>query len=307
MSKLKKNKDKKNTNKSQQYNSDNEIIIGVTTKPKKQRVEKKPTRSPKTKSKIDKKDSKKNKKSKKSKKLLVSFFSVLIIIIGMAIYMLTTPKFNITNIVISGNEKNDMDTYINLLEIEVGQTNIYQITKRQIEKELKQNPYVENVETKRKLPNTLQINITERKPFFQVTFDEKYAYIDNQGYVLEYSDTKMNLPILIGLESFKNDVNPGQRLIDEDLYKINTVFKILNYLKNNNISNEVTSIDVTDTSNYIINMDKDEKIIYLGDASNISERMNLLKTILERENGKKGKVFMNGDSTKTDVYFREEK
>ena len=303
-------KNKKNSiQKEKKYNSENEIIIGVTTKAPKRRVEKKETTRQKLKNKNNKENVKrKNKPKPKNKKIKViaSLFVLFLLIIGAGAFILTTPTFNITNIIVNGNEKNDEDTYKDLIQIKIGETNIYQITKKQIAKRLKQNPYVESAEIKRKLPNTIEIDIKERKACFQTVSNEKYAYIDNQGYVLEYSDNKLEVPILIGLESFKNEIKEGQRLLENDLYKINTTFKILSYLKNNNISNEISSIDLTDTSNYTINMDKDNKIVYLGDASNISERMNLLKTILEREKGKKGKIFMNGDPTKSDVYFREE-
>lgn len=307
MPKLKKKKN--GSEKKEKYNSENEIIIGVTTKLPKRRVEKKDA----TRSKAKKMNSEKSFKIKKKNtlksnktKIIASFFILFILSVGTIAFILTTPTFNITNIIVNGNEKNDTDTYINLTQIKIGETNIYQITKNQIKKRLMQNTYVESAEIQRKLPNTIEINIKERKACFQILSNEKYAYIDNQGYILEYSDIKLKVPVLIGLESLKNEIKEGQRLLESDLYKINTTLKILNYLNNNNISNEVSSIDLTDTSNYTINMDKDNKIIYLGDASNISERMNLLKTILEREKGKKGKIFMNGDPNKSDVYFREE-
>lgn len=315
-------KNKKMQNDSKQYNAENEIIIGVTTKPKEKRVEKKSTRPKKQ---INKeKNKKQNKKTqqynykrikteseiKKSKrrKTVMSVCILIIIIFAGMIYYLTTPTFNISNIVIGGNDKISIEEYINLTEIKLNETNIYQITKNQIEKRLKTNAYVDSVEVKRRLPNTIQLIIKERRTCFQVSNENQYIYIDNQGYILESSDTKIEVPILIGLESFyKEEITVGERLIEDDLYKINTIFKVMNYLKNNNIQNEITSIDVSDSSNYIFNMDKDEKIIYLGDASNISERMNLLKSILEREKGKKGKIFMNGNPNKDDVYFREEK
>ena len=310
-------KSKKNENESKQYNAENEIIIGVTTKPRKyekQRVETKATRSkkntkvmPNNKNKKIKQKSKKQVKKTKTKKIVFSIFSFIIIVLAGLIYYLTTPIFNITNIIISGNEKLTEEICISLTGINLNETNIYAITKNQIEKRLKQNAYVESVEIKRKLPNTLKLNIKERRTCFQVKLTDKYIYIDNQGYILELNKQKLEVPVLIGLESFNTQIELGERLIESDLYKINTIFKITNYLYNNGIENEVTSIDAKDTNNYILSMDKDKKIIYLGDASNISERMNLLKSILEREKDKAGKIFMNGDPTKDDVYFREEK
>ena len=111
----------------EKYNAENEIIIGVTTKPKEVRVDKK--RSTRTKSANNKKtannrnrtsNNKKSKNRKKEintqyvknkhitkeeeikrvnrKKVFISLFVLLIIVIAGIIYFLTTPMFNITNI-----------------------------------------------------------------------------------------------------------------------------------------------------------------------------------------------------------------
>lgn len=308
-------KNKKIEHESKQYNAENEIIIGVTTKSnkkEKQRVDNKTTRS-KSNTKVTPEHKKRNKKIKKkeinsrAKKGVVSAFVIVTIILAGSIYYLTTPTFNIININIKGNKKLTEEECINLIGINLNETNIYAITKNQIAKRLKQNTYVDSVEIKRKLPNTLEINIKERRTSFQVKYNKEYIYIDSQGYILEFNEKKLKVPILIGLESFNEQVTSRERLVENDLYKINTIFKIVNYLENNSIQNEITSINAIDISNYILNMDKDKKIIYLGDASNISERMDLLKSILDREKGKKGKIFMDGDPNKDDVYFREEK
>lgn len=308
-------KNKKIEHESKQYNAENEIIIGVTTKSnkkEKQRVDNKTTRS-KSNTKVTSEHKKINKKIKKkeinsrAKKGVVSAFVIVTIILAGLIYYLTTPTFNIININIKGNKKLTQEECINLIGINLNETNIYAITKNQIAKRLKQNTYVDSVEIKRKLPNTLEINIKERRTSFQVKYNKEYIYIDSQGYILEFNEKKLKVPILIGLESFNEQVTSRERLVENDLYKINTIFKIVNYLENNSIQNEITSINAIDISNYILNMDKDKKIIYLGDASNISERMDLLKSILDREKGKKGKIFMDGDPNKDDVYFREEK
>ena len=78
------------------------------------------------------------------------------------------------------------------------------------------------------------------------------------------------------------------------------------YCKYNSIENTITSIDVSDTSNYILDFEKDKKKAYLGDASNLSERILWLKTILKKEKDNSGKIFINGDLNNGKVYFREE-
>lgn len=320
----------KNNKKKNQYSADNEIIIGVTTRPKeKVRVDKKTTRTnTKDNRKISSKgnNSKKNNgatgnKTKKNKKIYkeeeikkknrkrmaISCILLLFLAIGGTIYYLTTPVFNIANIEIFGNEKNSIETYISLSRIEIGTTNIFGITGNKIKKNIKENAYAEDVIMKRKLPNTIQLYITERKITYQVAFGTNYLYLDNQGYILETSEQKKDIPIITGLSTIQENVKAGQRLSEDDLLKLNTILKIMNYCKYNAIENEITSIDVTDKDNYIIYFEKDKKIVYLGDASNLSERLSMLKTILKNEKGKQGEIFMNGDLKEDRIYFREKK
>lgn len=325
--KLKKNKN------NQKYNADNEIIIGVTTKPKvkKVRAENKTART-NNKSVKQKGNESKNKRKNETKanqnrrkpkqvwdeqtkekeirrrnrkRMIISIFMLLIAVIGGTIYFLTTPAFNIANIEIIGNEKNTTETYISLSQIELGTTNIFSVTNQRIKNNIKENAYVEDVSIKRKLPDVLQILIKERKVAYQVEFANTYLYLNDQGYLLEISKEKINVPVVKGLSITQENVKVGNRLEEEDLKKLSIVLEFTNYCKYHSIENTITTIDVTDTNNYMIYFEKDQKILYIGNASNLNERLSLLKAILTSEKGKKGEIFMNNNITEDKVYFRE--
>lgn len=346
-----KNSNKKNK-KDNKYDADNEIIIGVTTKPKeKVRVEKKkstrtntkPTQKKNTKVsnnakskntlneksiqnksvknnktvKVNVKNTKVNKGTKKQeitkeekikkiniKRIIISIGIVLFIALGGTIYYLTTPVFNISSIEVYGNEKNTVDTYISLSKINIGNTNIFAITENSIRKNIKENAYVEDVSLERKLPNTVQIYITERKVSYQIDYSGTYIFLDKQGHILELNEEKKDVPVVKGLSTIKGNIQVGQRLIEEDLIKLNTIAKFINYCEYNTIENKITSIDVEDSSNYIVKFAKDKKTVYLGDASNLSERLSMLKTILKNEKNKEIEIFMNGNVNEDDVYIK---
>ena len=325
---------KTNKKKEKKDNMQNEIIIGVTTKPKeKVRVDKKATRT-KTSENVKKKQGKKAEKNNKKitsknnkkikspkkkirseeeikklnrKKIIISIFILFFIALGGTIYYLTTPVFDIANIEVYGNEKNPQDTIISLSKLIIGEENIFAFRSSDVKKNIQENPYVDTVTVKRKLPNIVQLYITERKVAYQIEYIGKYIYLDNQGYTLEINEEKKDVPIIKGFSLTKETLKLGQRLNNEDLLKLNTVSKIINYCKYNTIENKITSLDVTDSTDYILNFEEDKKIVYLGDASNLSQRLSLLKTILKDEKGNKGEIFMNGDVNKDKVYFRKEK
>ena len=335
-----KNSNKKNK-KDNKYNADNEIIIGVTTKPKeKVRVEKKKSTRTNTnpnKKKIDKTNNNKNINTKKvknqknvqaksiqlkkisnnkettkeeqikrinAKKIIISISILLVIALGGTIYYLTTPVFNIADIKVYGNEKNSPETYISLSKINLGTTNIFAITNNSINKNIKENPYVEEVKLERKLPNTIELYITERKVSYQIKYSDRYIFLDNQGHILEISEEKKDVPIIEGFSTIKGNINVGQRLLEEDLIKLNVVAKFINHCKYNTIENKITDIDVTDDTNYIVYFKKDKKTVYLGDASNLNERLSLLKTILINEKDKEIEIFMNGNLNEDEVFIR---
>lgn len=319
MSKVKKNTKSKNK-KEEEYNAENEIIIGVTTRPKEVKSNKKKRNSSiniknkkSNRTSINKKPIKNSKKIKhvnnknkltkeqeikkiNRKKVIISFIVLLIICCAGCIYFLTTPIFNISNIEITGNNKNSIETYISLTKIELNSTNIFAITKNNIIKNIKENSYVESVEVQRKFPNTVKIDIKEREVAYQSEYNNQYIYLDKQGYILEINDKKEDIIRIIGLSSMKDAVYQGQRLIKEDLVKLDTVLKIVNYFKYNSIENKITTIDVSDTTNYTIKLEQEGKIVYLGNETKLNEKILKLKTILEKEKGNKVEIFINEDA-----------
>lgn len=316
------------------YNAENEIIIGVTTKPKeKVRVGNKKTTRTNVKSskkstkisntkrnmtnenkknnsdiKVNKNDLSKEKQIRKLniKKIVISIAIALFIAICGTIYYLTTPVFNIETIKVYGNDKNSVDTYISLSSLKINETNIFAFTNSSIEKRIKENAYVEDVRIERKFPNVIELYITERTVDYQINYLNSYVYLNNQGYILEISEEKEEVLIIDGLTSLSDNIEVGQRLSNEDLIKLDTILKITNYLKYNNVKSKLTKIDATDENNYILEFTEKDKIAYIGDSSSIIEKMTSVHKILEAEDGKRGEIFANEEALKRNrVYFRE--
>jgi len=334
----KKEKSNKKIKQDTKYNAENEIIIGVTTKPKeKVRVEKKKaTRtniktshnknrrasnknvSSKNQKRINTKkqnvrnkfneDTTKEKQIKKLniKKIIISIVILLLISIGGTIYYLTTPVFNVSSIMVYGNEKNSTDTYISLSGIKINETNIFAFTTNNIVDKIKENPYVSEVKIERKLPNVVELHITERKVDYQISHMNSYVYLDNQGYILEISEEMKEVPAIEGILSTEENIEVGQRVANKELVKLDTVLKIVNYIKYNSIETKLTSIDVSNTSNYILEFAEEEKKAYIGDSSSITEKMTAVAKILEIEKKNKGIIHATEEELKRNrVYFSE--
>lgn len=306
---------------------DNEIVIGVTKipEPKNEKKKKLPNNKPK------KKNNKKlqNKKSKQKPKqpqrklteeekqilrkkrarskfigMIIKWTFLIVSLIIAIIYFMLSPIFNISEIKVTGNEKITENQIISLSGIQLGD-NIYKTNKKEVVNKIKQNSYIENIEFKRSLPNKIELNVEERKATYMLEFSNSYVYINNQGYILEISQEKIDGQIIIGFATETDQIHEGNRLCNEDLEKLDMVLKIMDSANRNNVSTLITKIDISDKSDYKLILESENKIAHLGDASNISTRILYLKSIIEHEKGKTGELFINGDLNNDKVFFRE--
>lgn len=335
MAKKVKEKPKKSTN----IDLDNEIIIGIKTLPevelKKQNKKKKTTKKSKpvkkakavtkpkkdefelklgiedkeikTKKKPTKKLTKKQEIAKKKKKAvfrLIKWTTFILILIGGGVYFLLSPFFNIKNIEIVGNQKLTNDEIISLSQIQLDE-NTFKIVKNKVKKNIKQSAYVENVKVKRNLPNTITIEVEERTPTYMIAFANAYAYINNQGYFLEISKNKLELPILTGFLTKEEDIQEGNRLCLEDLQRLDDVLQIMKSATSNEIANLVTKINIANKQNYILELKEEKKTVQMGDTSNLSTKMLYIKSILEQNKKIEGEILVNTDLNNKGAIFRK--
>lgn len=295
------------------FNFDNEIVIGVTkipeVKPKKKKV-----------SNLDKKEEKKRKdisnpktgqakekktKSKEKKLLvkLIKWFVLLGTICIAIILFLLSPVFNISKIEVENNSKITTESYISLSQIQLGE-NIFKVNKNKVIKSIKQNPYVEEVKVNRKLPDVIQLQIVERKATFAIEYASSYIYINNQGYILEVAQSNQeNLPVIRSIKTTEEKLKVGNRLEEEDLEKLGSVLKIVEVANGVSIAQYITYIDIADKHNYVLRLEEKKKTIYLGDDSNLSNKMLYSKAIIEKEEGIEGNI-RAADSAKGNVVFQ---
>ncbi len=81
-------------------------------------------------------------------------------------------------------------------------------------------------------------------------FADSYVYINNQGYMLEISNEKLELPILVGFTTDLSNIKSGNRINVDDLKKMNTIIKIYDSAKLNELNELITKIDMSNPKNY---------------------------------------------------------
>lgn len=241
---------------------------------------------------------------KKVKKALINVSLIILIITAITLFLLS-PIFSIENISIKNNEKLSQEEIISLSQIEKG-TNLFKIRNAEIKNNIKENAYVDEVKVNRILPNTIEITVTERKVAYLLEYGSSYAYIDEQGYILEISSANITDKIKIrGYKTTEDNIKPRNRLIKEDLNKLNDVAIITDTAKNSGINAQITSINIENQNEYSLYMESEKKTVHIGSISNLDTKMLYLQVMLEKEKDNEGEIFLNIDFKTKNPYFKE--
>lgn len=293
------------------FDFDKEIVIGMPripdNKEKNRKNKKVSVNINKNKQNIKKKLTKQQQIAIKKRKAIlriVKVLTLLVVFAGVAIYIALSPLFNIKEINVIGNSKLSKEEIISLSELKTDE-NTFKVLKSNIKNKIKTNAYIENVKIRRKLPDKVEIIVVERVATYMLPFANSYIYINNQGYMLEITSKKAEMPAIVGISTPEEELHEGQRLISEDLTKLGEVLQIMESANANEIVNLITKIDISDRQDYVLTLEKEKKDIHLGDVSNLSTKMAYVKKILNDEKGIEGEIFVNTDLTNKGAVFRE--
>ena len=282
-----------------EQNDDEELFIEF----KNVKVNPQNTQPQKQRKKENKNVDRKRKRTKRNK--ISKIIILLVLFVGTAVFAMVSPIFNIEKIDVIGNKKIDESTIMSLSG-ELEGKNIFQISKKKLINNIKENSYIDSVKIKRNLPGTLQINIEERKTDYQIKVINSYVYINYQGYILEVSSKNADVPIIEGLQTEQDTLLNGKKLSDKDIEALRIILRIMETAKSAEVSKLISKISIQNNE-YILEMKKENKIVYLGNATDLTNRMTYVKIIVDKEKGKSGKVFVNGDiNSGFKPYFREE-
>ena len=305
----KKKSNKKERNAKDIINLDNEIIIGLTPKKtNKSNAKKKKTNKEHKKIKQNNKTRKNTKKTKRNKKektvkaTVIKIIILIVLILLCVVLFMLSSVFNIKQIVVNNNTKVTTEEIITLSELQINE-NIFKTSNKKIKDKIKTNPYIEDVIIKKKLNGVIELNVKERVVTYIIRYADKYAYINNQGYILEISDVPIEVPELLGISTAEENIKPGNRLENSDLEKLDSVIKIIASAKSLQIDQLITSIDITNDEDYLLYLASELKIVHFGDESNKNDKMSWILEIVEQKKDEEGEIFVN-DLEKR-VFFRK--
>lgn len=235
----------------------------------------------------------KNKLKKKRFRKLVLF---VIIALSLYLFVFKTDYFNIKTIEVLGNNKLDYDKIIKASLCRKGE-NIFKVDIGSGEDSLLRLPYIKSCRIKRSFPNKITIEIDEREEKAVLSYNNYFAYIDEEGYILskEEKNGEILLPQIFGLENF--EFEEGDNLFN--VVDIDNIEEFISYSNELKLLGAMKYINLTDNNNIMIQLNSDIKVAF-GPFNNVKYKLRFLDKILEDINNKNIKIsqilFNKGDN-----------
>ena len=241
-------------------------------------------------------------KRRKKMKIKRNIFFFLIIVSVTVTLALKLPYFNVAKIKVINNKNVQVDEIIRLSNINIG-NNIFYLNIKSSKENIKTNPYVLNVEIKRKYPSTIEIDVKERNAFYFNTSNNVFYVVDGNGIVLEQRKDILKMT-LIKLDGFDySKVQIGKAIDPENPRKVNAIKNISSVLLKN--KSEFTP-DRIDVSNILdIKVHFGNIYVKIGDDENFEKKINTAINILRKDELKGAKGYVDVSFNGNPVYFLE--
>lgn len=177
----------------------------------------------------------------KKKKAIISFIFLSIVLVITAVILCLTVFFPINNISASGSNIYTSEEIIEQSGIKAGD-NIFTFGEKQAEANLKKHlPFIEKVEFVRSLPDSIQIKVSDAKPYLCYKQGDSYYNVSKAGWVLEGVSEKAEDVFEIKLSGAECKV--GEMIVFKDENSKEILENLITLLEENSL--KIDSVDVT--------------------------------------------------------------
>lgn len=203
--------------------------------------------------------------------------SIICIVLIVGVILSLTVLFTCENIEVSGVTKYKQEDIISKSGLSTGE-NLFLSDRTTGENNIKNAfPYVEDVKVSIKVPNTMEINITEAKPAYFIKDGNGYIVISDKGRMLEHTDTVTgSVPVITGCKLTSNKIGDYAEVEDQ------TVMPVLNEIASSLINNDVKGIkeiNLSDMANAKLNYE-DRINIILGVPEDVDYKIRIAMKII---------------------------
>ncbi len=210
------------------------------------------------------------------------FFALLFL---AAMGVMFSPLFAIDTITITGLNHFSEADICRICDVEQGQ-NLFSFRAKKALDALQKESYVASATIKKQFPNTVLIDVTERKVRGYIPYMGSYLYIDENCRVLDISGSfTQPLPVVKGLVF--DQFTLGEVIQTENPEALDVVVRIAQAMTKYEMLDMVVELDVSDTSNIKAYVNKVE--VNLGTISDYDTKVRtmceIVKQIPENDRG----------------------
>lgn len=206
------------------------------------------------------------------KKKRFSVFIVFLFIFAIILYIILfkTSLFDVKNIYVYGTRSVDKSDVIRLSGIEIG-SNTLKINKSAVIKSIMKDPYIKDASINIIYPSKVEIKIDERVLAVQISYKDKFLYVDTDCVAVQLGDYNNKLPILKGIYVGKFEI--GSKI--NNLSNNKDIAKLLPLIYNKNIYNSI----IVNGSKITLKTDSGIDVV-LENVDDISYSLNFSEKIL---------------------------
>lgn len=138
-------------------------------------------------------------------------------------------------------------------------------------------PYLETVTLHRRLPSTLQIEVSERTPALSIESGNAYLLMDMSGKIVEkVSAEAADTVVVVGVDTGELEVGDT---IDDKQEKLLTVLNLMNLMTQYEMDDEIKRIDIQKAYDVRVQY-ADQYTILFGNLNELEHKIQFLQAIL---------------------------
>lgn len=202
-------------------------------------------------------------------------FTTLCLIIAVIGCIIFSFIFNITNIIVEGNEAVDANVIRIQSKLMPGE-NIFKANTVKAASNILSNPQIDTVKIKRVFPATIKISVTECKKVAYIKFASNALAVDKKGKILEVIPlaNATDYPVFSGITL--SDTTPGEIISSEGNEEgIDILFELMAQLSETDLLSEISSAQIDKYNNTTLIL-KNNMTVVLG-KGNMEYKIAYLK------------------------------
>ena len=204
------------------------------------------------------------------------FIIFILICVGAALYY----TFLLSDIIVVGNKNYSTDYIVENSGLKLGQ-HLFFTDLDSVKTKLEEDPYLQVDDVTYIFPSRVRIDITERQEAAAIIGLDYNVIIDENGYVLSMSGGSTVSSLLqvsgISMTGFQK----GQRIGDTSDFATSTLITLIGKLKEYELSDYVTSLDMTTPLAIAMYSGSGFKI-FIGQPTDLDAKFSALKSLLPR-------------------------